>query len=143
MRSPDNGLRPLLRQYMREGIAWTTIETGRAQAGVPDSNYLFKDGVEGWVECKATRANKVTFESEQIGWLHRRARYGGRAYIAIRKAHAGGRRLGVSVDELWLCSAKHVVELSERGLDCGFAECLGEDGPARWNWPAVRAALHL
>jgi len=126
---------------MREGIAWTTIETGRAQAGVPDTNYLTRDGVEGWVECKATAANMVKFESEQIGWLHRRARYGGRAFVAVRKQHAGGRRLGLSCDELHVVHCKWIMEFAAHGLAHRRVIHVGSDGPARWDWEQLRHIL--
>lgn len=120
---------------------WTTVETGATAGGVPDSNYLSNTGIEGWGEWKFTDANKVRIRPEQIGWHLRRARYGGRSWIGIRKQHAGGQRLGVAVDELWLVPGCYVDDLSVMGLECGHAIACGTGGPAKWNWKQARELL--
>jgi hypothetical protein len=141
MRRPDNGLRPLFRQHLREGIMWTTVETGLTAGGVPDSNYLSSKGVEGWLEYKACDANRVKVRPEQIGWHLRRARYGGRSWFAIRKQHAGGAKLGDPVDELWMVAGCYADHLSQMGLACGHAIAMGAGGPQRWNWSGARALI--
>lgn len=120
---------------------WTTVETGMTAGGVPDSNYLSRSGVEGWLEYKATDANRVKLEVEQIGWHLRRARYGGRSWFAIRKRHAGGPRLGDAIDELWMVAGCYADQLQQMGMECGYALPLGEGGPARWDWAKARKLL--
>jgi hypothetical protein len=141
MGKADNGLRLIFRQYMREGMFWTTVETGLTAAGVPDSNYLARGGIEGWLELKACEANAVKVRAEQIGWHSRRARYGGRSWFGIRKQHAGGKRLGVAIDELYMVAGCYAQELSEEGLDCGRALFMGGGGPPCWQWRKAHGLL--
>jgi hypothetical protein len=130
-----------MRDRLRQGIWWTTIETGLVTQGVPDTNYISDGGVEGWCECKATDGWKVKFRPMQVGWHERRYRMGGRTWIAIRRQTRGGPRQGAAVDELYLVPGCYVIELRDQGIDCGRAQFMGDGGPERWRWRDVRRAL--
>lgn len=141
MGKADGGLRLLFRQRLREGIMWTSIESGITAGGIPDSNYLAHNGVEGWIEFKSTDRNSVKFQPEQIGHLTRRRRYGGAALVAVRYRHDGGPRKGAALDQLLIYDAAVTPALARDGL-AGAEPLLREaGGPARWRWPAVRALL--
>lgn len=137
----DGGLRALFRQNLRSGIMWTSVETAGTASGVPDSNYLSDNGVEGWVEFKRTDKNSVVFQPGQVGHLWRRHRYGGVAWIAVRYRHAGGPRKGPATDQLLLVPASRVMLLAEAGLAGASPVHCGDGGPARWRWRAVRVHL--
>lgn len=147
MSSPDDGLRAIFHRELKSHFAWTAIESGATGQGTADSNYLSRDGEEGWVEHKATRHWTVDLNEFQAAWLHRRARYGGRAWIAVRRRHSGGPRLGAAVDDLYLIPARVAREARAGGLrspevrDAALGPWLG--GPARWDWGAVAALLRL
>src|SRR3954453_14766207 len=95
----DGGLRKLFRQYVQP-CDWQSIETAMTGGGVPDSNYCM-DGVEGWIEFKLTTHWIVPLRPEQIGWLLRGTRFGGRVFIAVRRQTKVGLRTATA-DELWL-----------------------------------------
>jgi len=146
--SIDGGLRPLFRSRLPQ-FMWTSVETGATGSGVADSNYLL-NGVEGWIEHKQTDASKIdSLNKYQVAWLHRRARCGGRVWIACRRWHDGGPRRGPPIDELWLVPGGWAQELRSGGLlalaRTGDAWLAGLEwwpgGPARWPWDRVAAAL--
>lgn len=138
----DDGLRPIMRQYIKPLGAWvTTIETGLVTQGVPDFSYAFQGGIEGWCECKATKGFAVVFKPMQIGWHERAYRYGRRSWIAIRRRTKGGKRQGAPVDELYLCAGAFVIELRDEGIDCGRCLFMGDGGPSAWDWDHVRRCL--
>jgi hypothetical protein len=139
--SADDGLRPIIRDNLRRGMWWTTVETGLVTQGVPDINYIADGGIEGWVECKATKGFAVVFKPMQVGWHERRYRMGGRTWIAIRRRTRGGVRSGAPVDELYLVPGCYVIELRDEGLDCGRALFMGDGGPGAWRWDDVRRHL--
>jgi hypothetical protein len=140
--SADNGLRPIMRSHLRAGIWWTTIETGLVTQGVPDANYIAEGGIEGWVECKATKGWAVRFKPLQIGWHERRHRMGGRTWIAIRRQTRGGVRQGDTVDELYLVPGRLAASLAELGLQgCPDVRYMGDGGPEHWRWADVRRHL--
>lgn len=149
----DGGLRPLFRQHLPT-VDWQTIETGLVEGGVPDSDGCHPRavpcpacgarGVEFWIEYKQTHAYAVKVKTEQVGWALRRLRAGGRAFFAVRRWTDVGPRRGPAVDELWLISGWAARELRATGLvglppDAILGRWGG--GPARWDWPAVLAAL--
>lgn len=174
MRSPDDGLRALMRAHLRQ-FHWTSIETGGTGLGIADSNYLASarlacelcggegervrhcgdpggrmlttcecgdaPGIEGWVECKATDGWTVDLDRHQSGWLFRRARLGGRAWVAVRRRHGGGPRRGPPVDELWMVPAALARQARAHGLR-GAGDCWRTaGGPARWDWAGVAGRL--
>jgi hypothetical protein len=136
----DGGLRPLFRNHLPK-IHWTPVESPMTQ-GIPDTNWCI-DGVEGWIEFKQTRANKVDLGPSQVGWIHRRWRHGGRVWIAVRFRHDGGPILGDPVDDLIMIYGGHVMELAENGLRLEPSMISGRwrGGPRRWIWPGIQALL--
>ena len=145
--SDDGGLRRLFQTNVTPGHL-QPVETGLISTGVPDMNFCV-DGAEGWVEMKQTDGWAVTLEPEQISWLCRRARNGGRVFVAVRRWHDGGPRKGRPVDELWLLRGEYAPDLRSMGLRwVGTHEpltgpLLGRwtGGPAHWNWFMVRLLL--
>lgn len=135
-RGPDDGLRLLFRTHLRVGFIWTTVETGMVTQGVADSNYLSRDGHEGWVEYKATRAFAVKFRPEQIGWHLRRHRYGGVTWIAVRRRNDDS-----SVDELYLFQGADVESVVEHGCRSNRVVLRCHGGPQGWQWRAVARLL--
>src|SRR5512139_2630800 len=105
-RRPDGGLRRLFHQRLKAGCQWTAIETGAVAGGVPDSEFCFEGGAQGWLEFKVTKHWAVTFRPGQVPWISRRARLGGNVFVAVQRA--GG--------ELWLTHGSHIVDLAEGGL---------------------------
>jgi hypothetical protein len=138
-RSPDDGLRALFRRHLPQ-VHWSSIETGVTQSGVPDMEGAYR-GAQFWVEMKATRAWVVEIRREQIGWHLRRAREGCPSFIAVRRRHDGGPRLGPPVDELWLWAGADVVRVRDQGLRATGPLLVEEGGPGRWRWPQVLLRL--
>lgn len=146
----------MFREHIPEA-AWTSVETGGTAKGVADSNYLFSVGIEGWIEYKATRGAgmAVTFKPGQAAWLQRRARMGGRSWVAVRRA-APATGLFAAMDELWLVPGAWAIELDHHGLDWvsrrwhemdGWAVHRGRlggrwaGGVSSWHWGEVERAL--
>ena len=141
----DDGLRPEMRTHLRPFGLWvTTIETGLVTQGIPDFHYASNKrgfGMEGWCECKATKAFAVVIKPMQVGFHERRARYGLGSWIAIRRRTRGGKRQGAPVDELYLVPGCYVIELRDEGLDNGRSIFCGGGGPHKWDWNHVHALL--
>jgi hypothetical protein len=137
---PDDGLRAILHAGM-PSVHWQAIEVGLVGRGVPDSNGC-ANGVDFWVECKSTEHWAVDLEPEQVGWLLRRARAGGRVFIAVRRRFVASSRR-VACDELWLLRGEYAREVKDEGLRCTPRALLGvwPGPPARWNWGEVLAHL--
>lgn len=140
----DGGLRQLFRERLL-GFDWVSIESGTTGSGIPDSNYC-RDGAEGWVEYKQTSGWTVPLRPEQVGWLARRARAGGRVWVAVRQqAPAGPRR--AAMDALWLIPGRHARQARELGLrgqepaHGGLAAGVWYNGPSGWDWAAVARLL--
>lgn len=138
--SDDGGLRPEFRKRLPD-IHWQSIETGGTGLGVPDSNFCL--GVEGWIEFKWTDTYLVPLRPEQIGWLTRRARSGGRVFVGVRRRHEGGPRKGESVDELWMLKGAFADIIRVEGLRMDRDYYIGAwgGGPSSWPWPIVRSIL--
>ena len=137
----DGGLRKLFRANIPD-VFWTSIESGQTGGGISDSNFLC-EGVEGWVEYKQTDGWAVTLKPEQVGWILRRVRCGGRALIAVRRWTDGGPR-SPACDELWLVPGRLAAEAKTGGLrhPVVTGEALRwRGGPSRWDWETVRAAV--
>lgn len=138
--SIDGGLRKIFRKKLPD-IDWTSIETGGTGKGIPDSNGC-KNGREFWIEYKLTDAWAVGLEPEQVGWLTRRARFGGRVFVAVRRKTTAGPRKGGAVDELWLYRGSDSRELKALGIKDGPTPLFTTSGgPSKWNWSAIRQAL--
>lgn len=133
----DGGLRPLFRTHM-PSAQWTTIETGSVSGGVPDSEFCFDGAVQGWMEYKACRTGwAVRVRPAQVAWLARRARYGGRCWVAVRRLGGG------SCDELWLFPGAAAGALKEGGLQGSAQYRVGYwyGGPAQWNWAQIEETI--
>lgn len=138
-RGQDGGLRATFRLHLPR-FHWTSVETTGTDAGVPDSNYCL-GGVEGWVEFKKTGAWSLSLAPAQVGWHLRRVRAGGKVMIATRRLHAGGARLGLPVDELWLHAGGDAGRLQAGGLRGAPPVLMCSGGPAKWDWSAVEWCL--
>lgn len=80
--------------------------------------------VNGW---------RVNFEPEQIGWLERRSRVGGRVFVAARRQGAP--------ETFWLykgTDARLLVGVSLREVQ---PLILTSGRPALWPWPLIEARL--
>jgi hypothetical protein len=137
----DGGLSALFQSRL-PAFHFQRVETGGTGLGIPDLNYCFA-GCEGWVELKATTAWAVGLRPEQVAWLCRRARAGGRVYVAVRRQPRPGPRTP-RCDELWLIPGGMAPALLDGGLrpmqDRPEVRCWG-GGPACWDWHAVAIAL--
>jgi hypothetical protein len=93
--------------------------------------------VEGWIEFKLTHAWKVHVTPQQIGWMERRTRAGGRCFIGVRRQTLPGPRRGAAADEFYLYRGSAVRILSNGALT--DARRLGQwsDGPAAWDWAEI------
>lgn len=137
----DGGLRPLFRQRLPE-MDWCTIESGLTGGGIPDSNCCFQ-GVEFWVEFKRTTGWAVSLRPLQVAWHSRRARAGGRSWIAVRREVLPGPR-STAADELWLVRGAEVVALKRLTLKKIPRAAIGGQwagGPAGWVWGEIAQAL--
>jgi Holliday junction resolvase len=130
----DGGLSGIFQSHLPKGIHWVRIESGFTMRGIPDANYCFNKK-EGWVEFKVTHGNIVGLRPEQVGWLLRRSRAGGRCNIAVRKKTR-------SVDELYLIPGKDADRVKETGLkEILTGWCIWDGGPANWNWKTIESVL--
>lgn len=129
----DGDLRKLFSTRMKSA-QWTPIETGTTSQGVPDSEYCFSGGRQGHVEHKRTLAWAVVMRPEQIGWLLRRSRLGGRCFVAVRRINRGD-------DELWLFAGVDAAKVGAGGLRAVDPLLLCTGGPDRWDWAAVERVL--
>jgi hypothetical protein len=121
-------------------VDWQPIETGIIAGGVPDTNACH-EGVEWWIEYKATGTGRVVLRPLQVAWISRRMRAGGRVWVAVRHQHGGGVRRGLPVDELLLVPGQHVLALAQQGLVPGLVAARWPGGPGNWHWPGVLACL--
>jgi hypothetical protein len=129
----DGNLRRIFRERLPQAH-WQSIETGAVGPGVPDSNYCFPEGREGWIEFKQTAGWAVTLRPAQIGWILRRARAGGRVFVAVRQVR-------LAEDTLWLALGSQAATLREEGLR--HAPTLGawRGGPLLWPWETIQRLL--
>lgn len=139
--SIDGDLRSIFRRSLPT-VDWQSIESAITGGGVPDVNGCHR-GAEFWVEFKQTEEWAVSLRPEQVGWLCRRARAGGRVFIAVRRrCLAGPRRAGA--DELWLLWGHFAPDLKTGGLrraPPGSVLGIWSGGPRSWDWGAVLACL--
>jgi len=75
---------------------------------------------------------RVRLRTEQIGWLRRRARLGGRCFVAVRRAGS----------ELYLYSGADAGLLFKEGIRGSAVPLVRlEGGEAQWDWSVVRSVL--
>ena len=140
----DGGLRQLVRRYLAD-FHWAAVETGGTGRGIPDDNFCH-DGVEGWVEHKIATGWKVDLRPEQVGWIERRRRSGGRVFILVRRTNASS-----ECDDVYLFAGDDARKLKTFGLPRGkplaaadqampLAFCPGY-GPQKWDWERIRDLL--
>jgi hypothetical protein len=129
----DANLRQIFRKHLPE-FDFQSVETWSTGRGVPDLNFCCQ-GIEGWIELKATRAWRVIVSPEQVGWIERRIRQNGRVFIAVRRQNK-------SFDELYLLPGKAARPLAD-GVSRLPALALDfwKGGPREWNWMAVKSLL--
>ncbi len=137
----DGGLRSLFRANLPK-FHWVSVESGATGSGIPDMNYCC-DGDEGWIEMKQTPGHRVPLRPEQVGWIARRVRAGGRVWIAVRqRAPKGPRR--EARDALWLIPGADAKVALLEGLTGRHADLewpCWEGGPAAWRWDHIAAQL--
>ena len=133
----DGDLRYIFRNKLRT-YQWTSVETAGTASGVPDSEFCSPDGAQGWIEFKQTRKFHVVIKPFQVAWLDRRCRYGGNAWIAVRRTPLAMKWEGV--DELWLMRGDQAQALFDGGLENTSAWCW-EGGPNHWNWQEIHSIL--
>lgn len=130
----DGDLRQIFQRFIPDAH-WQSIETGSTGRGIPDVNYCF-EGIEGWIEFKATEGWRVDVRPEQVAWIERRGRAGGRVFLAVRRAQL----------ELWFLrsTAARVLATPKLGLrDLENSHILStmKGGPSRWPWGWIKRTL--
>lgn len=135
----DGNLRQLIQKHIPH-VHWQAIETGRTGRGIPDLNYC-NNGIEGWIECKQTSGWKVQVQAEQVAWIERRIRNGGRVYIAVRRKAPSGPRRGPPVDEFMLFNGSLARELKNGPVKHFLALVYGHGGPSHWPWAGIEQTL--
>lgn len=142
--SRDGGLRPLFRQKLPH-FDFQSIESHGTGRGTPDSNYCV-DGVDGWIEFKKADGFRTKVRPEQVGWIERRLRHGGRVFIAVRQERD---------DTLWLfggLAARHLLagrlDQVPRTADQASGNRTGTifqaywpGGPRAWDWGQIGRVL--
>lgn len=134
----DGKLRSIFQTYL-PSAHWQAVETWAIGAGVPDHNYCFPEGREGWVEHKVTGTDKVILRPAQIAWAERRVRAGGRVFLAVRKLRPKTPRKP-AVDELSLYGGSQTRAVALNGLETPPLGRWG-GGPGRWEWSKIMGFL--
>jgi hypothetical protein len=134
----DGGLRALFLEHLPV-VHWQSIESGITGLGIPDANGCW-GGHEWWVEYKQTPEWTCPLRPEQVGWLTRRARAGGRVFVAVRR-HCAPRPRTPGYDELWLFPGALARELKDGGIRAVPPLVAAPGGPARWPWDDVLRTL--
>lgn len=135
----DGGLRPLFRNRFNTW-QWSSIETAGSATGVPDSEFCTPAGCQGWIEFKQTHIYAVKIRSLQVAWLDQRCRYGGNAWIAVRRTPLAQKFIGN--DELWLMRGDQASALYYEGLE-GTSAMIWHGGPSNWNYEEIAKYLTL
>jgi hypothetical protein len=127
----DGGLLQLFRKHLPE-FHWQSVETWSTGQGVPDVNYCHAN-VEGWLELKRVTGWRITVSPEQIAWAERRARAGGRVFLACRRIE--------SPQRFWLfrgIDARSIGSLQEPNPS---PLVTAEGPPGSWPWPLISTWL--
>jgi hypothetical protein len=127
----DGGLARLLAVGLPR-FHWQRIETGGTGLGIPDLNYCC-DGSEGWIECKRSDGWVVDFSPQQIAWIERRLRAGGRVFVFVRRAG----------DELFVLpgSAARPLLTRSESLRTVARIAFFPGGPRAWNYAEIGRIL--
>jgi hypothetical protein len=131
----DGELRSLFAKNLRMA-QWTPVETGMTIQGVPDSEYIFPGGHQGWIEYKRTHSWMIPKSKSwpfQVAWISRRVRMGGRVFIAVRRRN----------EELWLVPGSQIMQLAEAGVAAAtpLSTNVWKGGLSNWNWKQIEAVL--
>ena len=129
----DGGLRTIFRIRF-DKWQWTSVETAGTASGVPDSEFCTPEGIQGWIEFKQTRAFSVNIRPFQATWLDKRCRFGGNAWIAVRRIPTAKKWAGR--DELWLMRGDQALALEKGGLENIVGICWG-GGVKNWNFAEI------
>src|SRR6516225_6447642 len=129
----DGDLRTIFRVRFRDW-QWTSVETAGTASGVPDSEFCTPNGIQGWLEFKQTHIYQVGIRPFQVAWLMRRCRYGGNAWIAVRRTGRDKK------DQLWLMKGDQAEALHNNGLE-GVHCWVWEGGPSGWNFDEIGSLL--
>lgn len=133
----DGDLRYIFRNKFRT-YQWTSVETAGTASGVPDNEFCTPQGIQGWIEFKQTKIFHVVIKPFQVAWLMQRCRYGGNAWIAVRRTPKAKKYEGD--DELWLMRGDQADALFHNGLEGVSAYCWS-GGPSNWNFLEIHDML--
>jgi hypothetical protein len=134
----DGGLRPLFVERIK-AAHFQSVETWSTGQGVPDVNVCLR-GTETWIEFKTTATNAVRISTEQVGWIERRLRAGGRVLVIVRwKCSAGLQREGR--DELLIFAGADVRKLMLGGISAATPLNWWAGGPRAWDWDVIAKML--
>jgi hypothetical protein len=134
----DADLRRIIRNNLPH-VHWTSIESALTGSGIPDLHGCWK-GVDAWIETKWTDGWSPKIRPFQISWLARRARSGGRGFIAVRRLCVEGTRRAAS-DELWLYKGEDAAKLKALGLQGLAPLARFKGGPAKWPWAWIESLI--
>jgi hypothetical protein len=130
----DGGLRPLFVEHIKTAH-FQAIETWSTGQGVPDCNVCLR-GTETWIEFKTTATNALRISTEQVGWIERRLRAGGRVLVIVRwRCTAGPRRQ--ARDELLIFDGADVRALMLGGISAAVSLARWDGGPRSWDWNVI------
>lgn len=124
----DGGLRSAFRKYLPK-FQWTSIESPFTGAGTPDAEFCYS-GKQGWVEFKRARGWSADMRPEQVAWHMRRARCGGRSFIAIRKE-----------SKLYIYNGKDAKQLHNEGILNTRPLLFSDTGMVNWPWTKIAQIL--
>jgi hypothetical protein len=137
----DGNLRTTFQKHLPDAH-WQAVETWGIAPGVPDAEFCFPGGYQGWIEFKVTKLSATTITAQQVAWLERRCRYGGRAFLAVRRKRNGvGARAKLRCDELHLFDGTEAHAILVGGIAGATPLGVWSGGAARWDWDAVRCFL--
>jgi len=134
----DGNLRVIFRIRFRSW-QWSSVETAGTASGVPDTEFCSPIGRQGWIEFKQTHINRVNIRPFQISWLLQRCRYGGNAWIAIRRTPNSQREAGV--DDLILMEGNQAQALFEGGITNTYRK-EWHGGESNWNFQEISDILN-
>ena len=132
----DGHLRKVFRSHFQDAF-FQAIETGGTGLGIPDDFYML-EGQSGWLEYKQTSGMAVGLRPEQVAWISRFDRMGGRVLIAVRRTTLAGPRKGPASDALWLYGGQSVRALHDIGLKHQDRLGYWAGSPAKWDWAEIR-----
>ena len=128
--SPEKTFWNLVRGHLPPKSHFQRIETGGTGKGIPDVNFCWK-GIEVWIELKIVKGKRILLAPEQVAWMFRRTKVGGRCWIMARDI-ADGPRKG-KYDRIYLWSGEHAGEVLENGVQTDHARVFERP----YDWDAI------